>query len=70
MCTSPISLVNTSRPTTVVSIGTPASCNQAALSAALLKDGIIIFYCGDVQNITININVSLQVSKLNNTPID
>ncbi|CAM4944678.1 unnamed protein product [Rotaria socialis] len=70
VCTSSVALVNTSKPTTIVGTGTPASCNQSALSAALVKGGIITFNCGSGQNITININVSLQVSSVNDTIID
>ncbi|CAF2720273.1 unnamed protein product [Rotaria sp. Silwood2] len=70
VCTPSIGLQNTSKPTSIVGTGTSASCNQSALSAALLKGGIITFSCGSVQNITININTSLNVSKLNDTVID
>ncbi|CAF1374564.1 unnamed protein product [Rotaria magnacalcarata] len=63
-------LRNTSKPTSIVGNGTPASCNQSALVAALLKGGINIFNCGSGHNITININVSLQISSINDTIID
>ncbi|CAF0863753.1 unnamed protein product [Rotaria sp. Silwood1] len=70
LCISSIGLRNTSKPTTIVGTGTSASCNQSALSAALLKGGIITFNCGSSPNITINVNTTLQVSKVNDTVID
>jgi hypothetical protein len=38
--------VDTSRPTTVVGTGTPASCTEAAVAAAVKAGGIITFDCG------------------------
>ncbi|CAF2047016.1 unnamed protein product [Rotaria magnacalcarata] len=53
VCTPSVALVNTSKPTTIVGTGTPASCNQSALSAALVKGGIITFNCVSSVNDTI-----------------
>ena len=39
-------LVDTSKPTTVVGTGTPASCTFDALNTAVTKGGIITFDCG------------------------
>ncbi|CAF2946659.1 unnamed protein product [Rotaria sp. Silwood2] len=69
VCNSPIGLRDISKPTTVVGNGTPYSCNQNSLSAALLKGGIITFNCG-TQPVDIAINNELQVSKTNDTTID
>ena len=41
----PAPLVDTSKPTTVVGTGTPASCT-AALDAAVARGGIVTFDCG------------------------
>ena len=68
-CTSPVALRDTSKPTTVVGNGTPASCTQSALAAALLKGGVITFKCG-AQPVTIAINTELLVGKTNDTIID
>jgi hypothetical protein len=39
-------LVDTSHPTTVVGTGTPQSCTEAALRAAVTTGGIVTFDCG------------------------
>jgi hypothetical protein len=39
-------LVDTSKPTSVVGTGTPGSCTEAALAAAVKAGGIITFDCG------------------------
>ncbi len=71
VCTSPFSLRATTKPTTVVGTGTPISCNQIALAAALLKGGIITFNCGSGGNpVTIPITSELQVSPTTDTIID
>jgi hypothetical protein len=46
VCTAPISAADTSHPTTVVGTGTPSSCTEALLSAALTAGGIVTFDCG------------------------
>lgn len=37
---------DSSRPTTVVGTGTPASCTSAAFVAAVAKGGVVTFHCG------------------------
>lgn len=51
-------LVNTSKPTSVVGTGTPASCTFEALSAAVSKGGIITFNCG-TSPVTIPVTATL-----------
>jgi hypothetical protein len=46
LCARPVQLADTSRPTAVVGDGTPASCTEAALTAALSQGGVITFRCG------------------------
>lgn len=71
ICTSSVGLRDTTKPTTVVGTGTPASCNQNVLAAALLKGGIITFNCGSRgQLVNIAISTELQVSRMNDTVID
>ncbi len=69
VCNSPIGLRVTTKPTTVVGTGNPASCNQSVLAAALLKGGIITFNCGG-KPVTIPITSELQISQVNDTIID
>lgn len=68
LCTSPFSLRITTTPTTVVGIGTSASCTQSALVIALHRGGIITFKYG-AQPVTIPITSELQASR-NDTIID
>jgi len=71
VCVSPIALRDTTKPLTIVGNGSLSSCNQKALSAALLKGGIITFNCGGGgQPVTISINSPLNVSATNDTVID
>ncbi len=46
VCTPPVTLVDTSTPTTVVGTGTPESCTDATFGAAVAKGGVITFDCG------------------------
>jgi parallel beta-helix repeat protein len=46
ICTPPVQRVDTSAPDAVVGTGTPASCTEAALDAALAVGGVIVFDCG------------------------
>jgi hypothetical protein len=46
-CTVPVEPVDVSSPDAVVGTGTPGSCTEAALDAALAGGGIIVFDCGD-----------------------
>lgn len=45
-CPPPIQAVDTSSPNAVVGDGSPASCTEAALDAALAKGGVVTFDCG------------------------
>jgi hypothetical protein len=45
-CTLPAALVDTSTPKTVVGTGTPDSCTESALDAAVAAGGIVTFDCG------------------------
>lgn len=69
VCKSPFNIRDTTKPTTVIGTGTPASCNQNTLAAALLKGGIITFNCG-TNPVTISISSELQISKDSDTIID
>lgn len=71
LCSPSTRLRDTSRATTVIGNGTLASCNQTALSAAFGRGGIIRFNCSkNGQVVVININKTLNVSKVNDTIID
>jgi len=59
VCTPPIQAVDVSRPTTVVGTGTPASCTETLLSAALAKGGVVTFDCGSSATITLNKTIEL-----------
>lgn len=50
LCAAP-ALLDTSRPTTVVGSGTPASCSEAALRSAITKGGVITFSCGAAKTV-------------------
>jgi len=45
-CVAPIDLADVSAPTTVVGNGTPASCTEVALAAAIAAGGVVTFACG------------------------
>jgi len=66
-CTPAASLVDTSKPTTVVGSGTAASCTEAALDAAVAAGGIVTFDCGAAP---ITITVSAEVPVTTDTTID
>jgi hypothetical protein len=69
ICTPPMDLVDTSKPTTVVGTGTAISCTEDALAAALFNGGIITFNCGS-QPVSIPITKELNVTKDTDTTID
>lgn len=46
VCAPALTAVDVSKPTTVVGTGTPASCTESLLDAAIQKAGIITFDCG------------------------
>jgi hypothetical protein len=60
---------DTSHPTTVVGIGTAASCAFGALQAAVTTGGIITFSCGSAP-VTIAVTATLNVPVDRNTVID
>jgi hypothetical protein len=66
-CTQPAMPVDTSKPTTVVGAGTPASCTEAALDAAVAKGGIVTFDCGPAPT---TITVTKEVPVATDTTID
>ncbi len=53
-CTLPLRLADISNPKTIVGSGTPASCTEQALQAAVALGGVITFNCGS-QPVTIPI---------------
>jgi hypothetical protein len=61
-CTVPIVPVDVSQPQTVVGDGTPAGCNEAALTAAVSGGGIITFRCGPAP-VTIGLLRELRIQK-------
>lgn len=61
VCDEPAQLVDTSQPTTVVGQGTPASCDEAALAAAVATGGVVTFHCGEPTTITLT--QALKVTK-------
>jgi len=61
-CALPAQPVDTSHPTTVVGNGTPASCTEQALDAAVAKGGIVTFDCGPAKT-TITVTAEVPVTK-------
>ncbi len=66
-CTPAATPVDTSTPTTVVGNGTPASCTEAALDAAVAAGGIVTFDCGAAPT---TITVTSEVEVTVDTTID
>ena len=66
-CTPPLKAVDTSKPTTVVGTGTPASCTEAAFVAAVAKGGIVTFDCGSAPA---TITLTKEVPVATDTTID
>jgi hypothetical protein len=60
---------NTSRPTTVVGTGSPASCSFDALQMAIAQGGVITFDCGQAP-VTLAVAATLSVPTNKNTVID
>lgn len=52
--------VDTSKPTTVIGDGTPASCTSEAVVKAVAKGGVIVFRCGS-QPVTIPMSATAKV---------
>jgi hypothetical protein len=69
VCMPPITAADVSQPTTVVGMGTAASCTEAALNAALTKGGIVTFNCG-VAAATITVTATIELPTTMNTIID
>ena len=66
-CTPAASPVATSSPTTTVGTGTPSSCTEAALDAAVAAGGIVTFDCGAAPT---TITVTHEVPITTNTTLD
>jgi hypothetical protein len=66
-CEVAVGAVDTSRPTTIVGDGTPQSCTEDTLNAALEKGGIVRFHCGANP---LTITVSAEKVILRDTVID
>lgn len=66
-CTPSVQPVDTSTPKTVVGTGTPASCTEAALDAAVAAGGIVTFDCGSAPT---TITVTAEVPVTADTTID
>ncbi|MBN2715340.1 MAG: hypothetical protein JXX14_05765 [Deltaproteobacteria bacterium] len=69
ICASPISLYDTTNPTSVVGTGTPESCTEAALRIAAAAGGIITFDCGPAP-ITIHMTETIELPNHTTTIID
>lgn len=46
ICANPVGLADIAQPSATVGSGTPESCTEAALDAALAQGGVIVFNCG------------------------
>jgi hypothetical protein len=68
-CEPPIALEDTSTPDHVVGDGTPESCTEEALAAAVSQGGVIVFSCGEGE-VTVPITSALQVRVDVDTVID
>jgi hypothetical protein len=68
-CTAPIGAADVSHPTTVVGTGTATSCTEAALSAALMKGGIVTFDCGSA-SATITVTRTIELPTNIDTIVD
>lgn len=68
-CVAPAALVDVTTPTTVVGSGTPASCTEAVLRAAVSAGGIITFACGAAEH-TITVTSPLAAPVDKDTSID
>ena len=66
---APFGLVDTSVPDEVVGTGTPASCGERELRAAVARGGVITFDCG-LDPVTIGLTESLRPRPDRNTVID
>jgi hypothetical protein len=53
ICAPPVAPFETSKPTSVVGTGTPASCSETAFAAAIQQGGTIVFNCGGPATIPI-----------------
>ena len=68
-CGAPVTAVDTSTPDHTVGDGTPASCTQDALAAAIAAGGTIVFSCGTSPT-TISITTTLNLRTDVATTID
>jgi hypothetical protein len=61
-CDPPVQLVDSGAPDQVVGDGSPASCDEAALSAAIAAGGIVTFDCGP-DPVTITLSAPQKIAK-------
>ncbi len=61
-CTDPIQPADTSAPDAVVGSGSPGSCDEAALDAALAVGGVVTFDCGSAP-VTITVTSEKAIDK-------
>jgi hypothetical protein len=69
VCTPPIAAVDTSTTAATVGDGTPASCTEAALRAAVNARGVVTFSCGAAPT-TIAVSSTIDVPATRDTVID
>lgn len=61
-CPAPIDPVDTSSPTAVIGKGTPDTCDEASLDAAIAAGGVITFSCG-ADPVTITVTSEKKLTK-------
>jgi len=69
VCTAPITAIDTSATAPSVGNGTPASCTEAALRAAVAANAVVRFACGAAPA-TIAIATTIELPALRDTTID
>ena len=69
VCTPPVTAVDTSGTAASVGDGTPASCTESALRAAIANHDVVTFNCG-ADPVTIAIGSQIDVPAARNTVID
>jgi len=63
ICTPPLSLVDTSTPDQIVGTGSPGSCTESALQAAVTAGGSIRFDCGGPATVSITSAILLPLDR-------
>lgn len=69
LCTSPLALADIAKPAMVIGSGTPESCTEASLRAAVAAGGVITFNCGAAST-TIKITQTLVAPSSKDTTLD